>query len=410
VRIAFISYEFPPETGGGGIGTYLAQVTGLLAQAGHDVEVFAGSPDVPSQINLPHGGRLYRIADDRDQGFRAAVMRPFLGVHQLHPFDVIEGTDFDASALEIKRAIPSIPYVVKLHTPRFVIDELHARKPGAWSRLRMTLGALRRGHWPRPTSIRMQPSAREEMQALRLADEIAAPSRSIADAALGWTQLDRNRISVFPYPFEPGPELLGIPAGGATHRITYLGRLEERKGVIDLIDAIPLVLERNPQARFRFVGRSVPHGQSGRDMREVLQARLGRHAGAVEFLGPRAHHEIPSLLAETDILVAPSHWESFGLVCCEGLAAARAVVASSNGGMAEILANGRYGVLVPPQQPAEIARAILDLLENPSRRAALGNAGRQHVLDQFSARRVIAAQIASYQRAIDGAHRMSESQ
>ncbi len=405
MRIAFVSYEFPPETGGGGIGTYLAQVTGLLAKAGHDVQVFAGSADVPSRVNLPQGGQLFRIPSDPGQGFRAAVVPPFLNEHRFRPFDVIEGTDFDASALEIKRAAPAIPYVVKLHTPRFVIDELHARRPAAWSRLRMTLGALRRGRWPRSIPIRMQPPAQAELEALCLADEIAAPSQAVGDAALGWTHLDRNRISVFPYVFEPGPELLGIPAGGATNRITCLGRLEERKGVIDLVDAIPLVLARNPQARFRFVGRSVPHGPSGRDMRDFLQARLGRHAGAVEFLGPHAHREIPGLLAETDILAAPSHWESFGLVCCEGLAAARAVLGSSNGGMAEILAHGRYGLLVPPHQPGEIARALLELLASPSRRAALGEAGRQHVLDQFSARRVMAAQVASYQRAVSRAHR-----
>lgn len=405
MRIAFISHEFPPETGGGGIGTYLAQVTGLLAKAGHDVQVFAGSVDAPSRLSLPDGGQLIRIPSDPGQDFRTAVVPPFLDEHRLRPFDVIEGTDFDASAREIKRAAPSIPYVVKLHTPRFVIDELHAGRPAAWSRLRMALGALRRGSWPRPIPIRLQPPAQAELEALRLADEVAAPSQAIGDAALGWARLDPSRISVFPYPFVPDPGLLSTPAGGATNRITCLGRLEERKGVIDLVDAIPLVLARNPQARFRFVGRSVPHGPSGRDMREFLQARLGRHTDAVEFLGPRGHREIPGLLAETDILAAPSHWESFGLVCCEGLAAARAVIGSSNGGMVEILAHGRFGVLVPPHQPREIAGAILELLASPSRRAALGEAGRQHVLDQFSARRVLAAQVASYDRAISRARR-----
>jgi len=407
VRIAFISHEFPPETGGGGIGTYLAQVTGLLAQSGHDIRVFAGSPDAHSRVDLPHGGQLIRVPAEPGSGFRKAVVSPFLNEHAVHPFDVIEGTDFDASALDIKRAAPDLPYVVKLHTPRFVIDELHARRPGAWSQLRMTLGALRRGRWPRAVPIRMRPPAQAEIEAVRLADEIAAPSQAVGDAALGWTRLDRGRISVFPYPFVPGPELLGIPAGGATNRITCLGRLEERKGVIDLADAIPLVLARNPRARFRFVGRSVPHGPTGRDMREFLQARLGRYADQVEFLGPRPPHEVPNLLADTDILAAPSHWESFGLVCCEGLAAARAVLGSSHGGMAEILANGKYGVLVPPHQPGEIARALLDLLANPSRRADLGTAGRQHILDHFSARRVLAAQIASYQRAILSVRRLS---
>lgn len=400
MRVALISHEFPPETGGGGIGTYLSQITRLLARAGHDVHVFAGSIGPSTQTMLPNGSRLHRIATGPELDFRSAVVTPFLAEHRALPFDVIEGTDFDASALEIKRARPEIPYVVKLHTPRFVIDELHARPPMGWQRLRMALGALRRGRWLRTVPIRDQPGAQAELAAVRLADEIAAPSQAIADAALQWTPLDRDRISVFPYPYEPGPELLRIPSGGTTHRVTYLGRLEERKGVIDLADAVPLVLAQAPGTRFRFIGRSVPHGPTGHDMQAFLRARLGPHAAQVEFTGSRAPEEIPGLLAETDILVAPSHWESFGLVCCEGLAAARAVVGSANGGMAEILADGRYGVLVPPHRADVIARALLDLLADPVRRTALGEAGRRHVHDTYAADRVVAAQIVSYQRAI----------
>ncbi|HKB57171.1 MAG TPA: glycosyltransferase family 4 protein [Lacunisphaera sp.] len=400
MRIALVSHEYPPETGGGGIGTYLAQVTVLLARAGHEVQVFAGSTGSSSRARLPGGGQLHRIATGRDQEFRSAVVLPFLTEHRALPFDVIEGTDFDASALEIKRALPELPYVVKLHTPRFVIDELHAHPPAGWPRLRMTLGALRRGQWPRTVPIREQAAAQAELAALRLADEIAAPSQAVANAALQWAPLDQDRISVFPYPYGPGPELLQISTGGTTNRITYLGRLEERKGVIDLADAIPLVLAQNPQARFRFVGRSMPHGPSGQDIQTFLQARLDRNAATVEFLGPRPPGEIRGLLAETDILAAPSHWESFGLVCCEGLAAARAVLGSANGGMAEILGNGRYGVLVPPHRPDAIARALLDLLADPARRQALGEAGRRHVLEHFTADRVVAAQVASYHRAI----------
>lgn len=400
MRIAFISHEFPPETGGGGIGTYLAQATRLLARAGHEVHIFAGSTDRPSQLSLSDGGQLHRIAVGGDRDFRSAVVRPFLAEHGAQPFDVIEGTDFDASALEIKRARPDIPYVVKLHTPRFVIDELHTHPASIWPRLRMALGALRRGRWPRVVPLRERAAAQAELAALRLADEIAAPSQAIADAARLWTVLSPDKFSVFPYPYEPTPALLQIPAGGTTKRVTCLGRIEERKGVIDLADAIPLVLAQSPGVHFRFVGRPVSYGPSGQDMQAFLQARLGRHAAAVEFTGPRPPEDIAGLLAETDILAAPSHWESFGLVCCEGLAAGRAVLGSWNGGMAEILGAGRYGVLVPPHRPDVIARDLLELLAEPARRRTLGEAGRQRVLDHYAADRIVPAQIASYQRAI----------
>lgn len=400
MRIAFLSYEFPPDTGGGGIGTYLAQVSHYLATQGHDVQIFAGSKSTPSRSILSGRATLHRISTQGSQEFQRDVLTPFLAEHHRQAFDVIEGTDFDASALAVKQALPALPYVVKLHTPRFVIDELHHRPPTPWQKLRMNLGALRRGRRLQIVPIREQPPALAEIAALRLADAIASPSAAIAEMARDWTGLPSGRFSVFPYPYEPGPDFLKIPAGGATNRITFLGRLEERKGIVDLADAVPLVLARNPGARFRFIGRSMPHGRNAVPMDQFLRHRLGRHAAAVEFTGPRPPEEIAGLLAETDILAAPSHWESFGLICCEGMAAARAVIGSDLGGMAEILDHGSCGSLVPPRCPQKLADGILHLLAHPMERRRLGEAARQRVIHEYSFAKVIPVQIANYEAAI----------
>lgn len=399
MRIAFVSHEFPPETGGGGIGTYLAQVTAYLAKVGHDVHVFAGGRE-PGTQTLPHGGTLHRIASSSSPGFRHEVLPAFLAEHHPLPFDVVEGADFDAPALEIKRACPGLPCVVKLHTPRFLVDELNYRRPTVWQRLRMTAGALRRGRLPHWPEIRAQPPALAELSALRTADRLAAPSRAIGDAAIAWTGFEAAKIDLIPLPFQPAPALLGIEPGAETGRVTFLGRLEERKGVIDLIDSVPLVLARQPDAKFRFVGRAMPSGRGSLSMQEFLQARLRRHRSAVEFTGPRPTEEIPALLADTDILVVPSHWESYGLVCCEGMAAARPVIAGARGGMAEILAGSECGLLVEPGQPTALARGILHLLADTALRRRMGEAGRRRVLEEFTFEKVMPAQLASYRRAI----------
>lgn len=400
MRIAFISHEFPPETGGGGIGTYLAQISRQLAAAGHEIFVFAGG-DRSSTSRDNDGINVHRIACTSSQAFGPQAVEPFSTVHKERPFDVMEGNDFDASALAIKLNYPRLPYVCKLHTPRFVIDELHRPPPNCWSRLRMYLGALRRGENTHPIAIRNQPPARAELDAILRADEIAAPSEAIAVAAQSWMRLDRSKISIFSYPYAPAEELLKIPARTSTNRITFLGRLEERKGVIDLAHAIPLVLKRKPTAQFRFVGRSMRFLKNNRDMKEFLEAKLSNCRNAVEFTGPLPPGQIPPILAETDILAAPSHWESFGLVCCEGLAAARSVIGSSAGGMLEILDQGRCGKLVDPHRPDQLAQTIVDLLDNPEERCALGEAGRQRILENYSPEYILALQLASYRRAIE---------
>ena len=400
MRIVFVSYEFPPDTGGGGIGTYLAQVAPALAAAGHDVHVFAGSSGSAASSRLVDGVTIHRIPSAGSMQFRFEVLTPFLDSHRAHAFDVVEGTDFDASALEIKRALPRLPYVVKLHTPRFLVDEMNYRAPSASQRLRMALGALCRGRLPGTTPIRAQPPAFVELDALRMADGISAPSTAIAEAAKTWTTIDRHRIDLIPLPYKPSPELLGISSASSTNRVTFIGRLEERKGVVDLADSVSLVLAARPDARFRYVGRSMPSSHGGLAMQSFLEKRLGRHASAAEFTGPRPPSEVPKLLAESDILAVPSHWESFGLVCCEGMAAARAVVGGACGAMSEILGQGAYGVVVEPRDPPALARAIIRLLSNPAERQRLGEAGRNRVLEHYSLSRILPAQLKSYRDAI----------
>jgi glycosyltransferase involved in cell wall biosynthesis len=400
MRICLVSHEYPPETGGGGIGTYLLQIGSLLCSAGHAVEVFAGTAGPDTTTVTAGGPVLHRVSAADSPGFRVSVLPAFAAAHSARPFDVVEGTDFDASALEIKRRFPGLPCVVKLHTPRFLIDEMHSRLPTTAQRIRILAGALRRGRFPREVPIRSRPEAQAEIAAVAEADEIAAPSRAIGAAATTWATLDPARISVFPYPYVPSPELLAIPAGTSTNRITFIGRIELRKGVIDLADAIAEVHRSSPGVRFRFVGREMPSPVAGVGMRAFLERRLVGLHNLVEFTGPVPPEELARILSETDVVAAPSHWESFGLVCCEALAAARGVVASANGGMAEILVGGRCGILVPPRQPGSLAAALIRLLKTPALRQTLGEAGRRHVLEAYGAETVLAAQIASYRRAI----------
>jgi glycogen(starch) synthase len=169
--------------------------------------------------------------------------------------------------------------------------------------------------------------------------------------------------------------------------------------VVDLADAIPRVLARHPGCRFRFIGRSTASPLPGVDMQTYLQRRLAGHAGAVEFTGARPPGEIARLLGETDILVAPSHWESFGLVCNEGMAAARLVIGSQAGGMAELIEPERSGLLVPPKDPAALADAIARGLEDRALRLRCGEAARTRVVEVLSAPGLLDRQIAAYRLA-----------
>ncbi|MBN9276299.1 MAG: glycosyltransferase family 4 protein, partial [Hyphomicrobium sp.] len=166
---------------------------------------------------------------------------------------------------------------------------------------------------------------------------------------------------------------------------------------------IPLVHQAMPSVRFRFVGRDLPHPADRVPVSQHILKAAGTSATVVQIAGGLPHDRIPSELQSCDVCVFPSDWEASGYVCLEAMAAARGVIGSSAGGMAEIIEHGRTGLLVPPRKPKAIAEAIIALLRDPERRIAMGRAAREHVSTAYAPEVIGPLQEASYRRAIERA-------
>jgi glycosyltransferase involved in cell wall biosynthesis len=195
--------------------------------------------------------------------------------------------------------------------------------------------------------------------------------------------LAKDRITVLPSPLLPQEALLHIPADTQSNTVTYLGRMEGRKGVHLLAKAIPIVLQKKPDTLFRLIGKTNigPNGKGTMIdyMKEQLQPWLHR----IEFIEQVPPHEIPLWLGKTDICVFPSLWEAFGYVCIEAMSAARGVVASKYGGMNDMLADIGKELLIDPENKTELADAILSLLEKPQKRIAVGRQSREKARDYY---------------------------
>ncbi|MBV9848918.1 MAG: glycosyltransferase family 4 protein [Armatimonadetes bacterium] len=393
MNIAFISFEYPPDTAYGGIATYVRQAVRMLHERGHRVEVFASSPNREGAAE-EEGILVHRVAEPDRREFPQRIGPVFARRHAEARFDVLEGPEYFADARTAVELVPDIPLVVKLHTPSFLLWRISYGQD-RWTVIRHAVGAFRRGTPPAGHPW----SGLERGHALD-ADEVATPCRSLGDlVAAGWG-LSPERVAHVPYPYTPSPALLAVPAGTRTNVVTFLGRLEIRKGVLDFARAIPAILARHPEARIRFVGRSVPE-RNGVQMRERLEHLLRPYQRSVEFTGPVGLDHIPGMLAETDVCVFPSLWENFPNVCLEAMSAARGIVGSRAGGMAEMLDGGRAGRLVSPHRPGEIARAVTELLDAPALRIQLGQEARERVLTEYNAERIGRLQEASYGRAIE---------
>jgi len=397
--VALVSFEYPPETGGGGIGTYVANATRMLADRGHHVEVFAGGKE-RSREKTPRGAAVNRVDCLDREAFGEEVVPLFARRHDAVGFDVVEGPEYYAEARGIRTEFPELPLVVKFHTASCVLEEVNINRHLTWKdKARFLLGGLARGQIPSPHWT-YDPSTDPERRHVLEADLIAAPSRSIGTLMMDWWGLDEEKVVHLPNPFEVSESFLNVDPDTDTDRVTFIGRLEIRKGVLDLARAIPHVLDEHPNAQFRFIGRSLDHPKTGEDLRTLMENELHPYSGSVEFTGPVPYEQIPDYLEETDLCVFPSQWENFPNVCLEAMSAARGVVGSSAGGMSEMLDDGAYGRVVDPEQPMELAEAIVDLLAHPEERKGLGRAARERVQTEYSFDAVAPQQEACYERAL----------
>jgi glycogen(starch) synthase len=218
------------------------------------------------------------------------------------------------------------------------------------------------GTGPRARFLRTVGGAGEAL-ALRRAAAVVTLTDRLAGLVRGGVAADR--IHVIP----SGTRVFDAAAGGPTG-VLFLGRLHRQKGVDTLIRALPLL---PPDATVMLVGDGPERAALRR-----LAADLGV-ADRVTVTGFVPHGMVPGLLAGADVVVMPSRYEELGTALVEAMAAGRPVVASRVGGIPELVRDGVDGLLVQPDDPAALAKAITRVLANPVLAAELGASGRARV-------------------------------
>jgi glycosyltransferase involved in cell wall biosynthesis len=216
---------------------------------------------------------------------------------------------------------------------------------------------------------------------LASADRILVTSPRYLDSST-WLRPVRERCRVVPLGvdaarFRPG----GDPAEGAALRLLFVGRLRYYKGLDTLLAALPSL----PHAHLRVVGE----GPMRRGW-EAMASSLGL-SGRVDFTGEATDEELPGLYrsAHAFVLPAASRGEAFGTVLLEAMASGLPCVTTEVGsGTSWIVQDGATGYVVPSRSPSSLAEAIRRL-EDPLRRAEMGQAGRRRVEELFTEERML---------------------
>lgn len=151
----------------------------------------------------------------------------------------------------------------------------------------------------------------------------------------------------------------------------------KQKGIKHLLSALPAILAEYPSLVCVIGG-----GGPEREALEALASELCLQEH-VRFIGPR--NDVERILPTVDIYVLPSEWEGLPLSLLEAMAARRCIVATAVGAVPEALEHGNCGVLIPPENPGALAKAVIGLLQSPERRATLAAEAYRCVNQNYSA-------------------------
>ena len=328
----------------GGVQNHIRDLAEFLINNGHHVEVLAPateSEDLPDYV--VSAGRAVSIP------YNGAVARLLFGVRANNRVrSWINDGDFDLLHLH-EPAIPSLSLLACWAGEGAMVGTFHAA--AKYQKAIFAIGPILEPVIEKLSArIAVSESARLTLTAHLETDAIVIPN------------------GIYAANYRDGsarPEWQGNTIG-------FLGRFEEdRKGLPVLLDALPIISRFIPDIRVLIAGPG--------DSEEVLAKVDPQLRNRVEFLGKISEEDKADFLASVSLYIAPNTGgESFGIILAEAMAGGAAVVASDIPAFADVLGDGQYGALFESENSEDLAKIIIDLLRDETKRRELAAAGAIH--------------------------------
>ncbi|MCC3275536.1 glycosyltransferase [Arthrobacter sp. zg-Y40] len=408
MRISMVSEHASPLAALGGVdaggqNVHVAALSVALAARGHTVQVYTrrDDPGLPDRVQVQDGLEVVHVAAGPALPLPKDDLLPYMG--QLaegmvadwgnQPPDVVH-SHFWMSGLAALEAVQSAAddgaRVPVLHT-------FHA------------LGTVKKRHQGAEDTSPPERTWLEPSVGRRADRVLATCSDEVFELkAMG---VPGSRISIAPCGVDLSLFKSRGPAEprGRRHRIAAVGRLVPRKGVDLAIQALGLLQEAGmADVELLIVGGSSDCAGLESDPEARRLMSLARSLGVADRVllrGQVPREDMPAVLRSADAVVCAPWYEPFGIVPLEAMACAVPVVATAVGGLIDTVVHGKTGLLVPPRDPAALAAALGELLQNPGYARRLGTAGRQRASARYSWDRVAQETEKAYQLALRGVPR-----
>lgn len=369
MNICLISTGFPPENGGG-IGTYIFNLSKGLVALGHTVHVITPTSNKGYTAEQEGSLFIHRLpkkilpkVEAYFPGIRWSIQIYHLikKLHKKSPIDVIEFPNWEAPGV-VSQLLLNIPTIVRVHTPFFETLSLDSNEVGFGDKM----------------------VCRFEEWSCRKANQLVSSTRCHAKTIASEYQIEVDDICILPLGIiDKNPKDKIIKSRGEHFKILYVSRLENRKGTLAFLNSIPLIYKQHHSIQVDIIGSDRPHAPGDIQFQQYFNQNFKDYSEVVTFHGFVDDQMLDRFYKEANIFVVPSVYESFGLIYVEAMMYGLPSVATVGGGIPEVITNNVDGFLTEVNHNEQIADSVIKLINDNDLLIKMGAVARKSFENKF---------------------------
>jgi len=362
MHICFITNEYPkvgfPH---GGVGTFVQTFGKSLVEKGHKVSVIGINYTAQDETETDGGVAIYRIKPSKIKGLTwflnaQKVNKKVREIHKRNSIHIIETAEL---GLAFSNKLKGIKYIIRLHGGHHFFAEAENRDINKWKGF-------------------------QEKRSFSKADAFIGVSNYVKQHTEKYLSYHGKPIAIISNPIALSKFYASDKSKQIPYSIVFAGTVCEKKGIRQLVQALPLVLEKFPDAHLNIYGRDWLFPDKSSYIEFLKNQTQETILKKITFHGAIGHDLLPEAYEKAAVCVFPSHMETQGLVAPEAMAMGKTVIFTALGPGPEIIEDLKTGLLCNPLDPKDIASKILWVFDNPEASSKIATEARKSALSRFN--------------------------
>lgn len=393
INICLVSFE-NPLTAKGGVGKYTKELAEGFVNELYPVHIITSGKEETSflsdginyhyvkNVNLPIDEIESLPICKKNLAFSYAVYQKIKKLINVYGIKIVEFPLWDYSGV-VSANLSEIPVVTRLETPLKMVMDIFEWKD----------------------NDDLQLSRDFEINQIKNSQGVIYISDDIKNTIERLYEINIENIADKVYlGLDPNIDFKSSETVNKKTTVFFIGRLERRKGIHNLLNVIPEIVKKYPNLEFRIAGEdSIVDEKVGDSFKNLFfkENKGSKVLESVKFLGKVSDEEKEQEFENCDIFVSPSLYESFGIIFIEAMRHKKPVIGCNVGGMTEVIENNVTGILAEPDDINSLKKALENLIENKQLREDMGLKGYERFLELFTTPSMITNTISHYKRVLN---------